>query len=219
MKVATPEMSQTEPPHVSASLVKLFSSYARGYARRHFHTLRILKSGLPPRDLQHSLVIFLNHASWWDPLICLLLAREFLTDHTSFAPIEKSMLKRYSFFKHLGFFGVESQTATGARHFLRSMRAILASSGNAVWITPQGRFMDVRELPLRLQKGLSDVRDTVAEHGFSSAGHRIHLLGPVAAGDFSFVWRHNYLPATTYRVPLKSGHGDLATRLRAFRTS
>ncbi len=154
MKVATEETSRTELPHVSSSLVKLFSSYACGYVRRHFHTLRILKTGLPPRDLEHSLVIFLNHASWWDPLICLLLAREFLTDRTSFAPIEGSMLKRYGFFKHLGFFGVESQTAMGARQFLRSMRSILASSRNAVWITPQGRFMDVRQRPLRLQKGL-----------------------------------------------------------------
>ena len=34
------------------------------------------------------------------------------------------------------------------------MRAILASRRNLVWLTPQGRFMDVRERPLRLQRGL-----------------------------------------------------------------
>ena len=218
MKVATPEMSKTEPLHVSASLVKLFSSYARGYTRRHFHSLRILKTGLPPRDLQHSLVIFLNHASWWDPLICLLLAREFLTDRISFAPIEKSMLKRYGFFKHLGFFGVESQTAKGARRFLRSMRAILASSGNAVWITPQGRFMDVRERPLQLQKGLGTFArqspNTVflplaIEYTFWEQS-RPEIL--VSFGD-PIICSHEP------RVPLRRGRDDLATRLNACRTS
>jgi 1-acyl-sn-glycerol-3-phosphate acyltransferase len=154
MKVVTQEASRAALPHVSSGLLKVFSAYTRGYARRNFHSCRILTTGLPPRDLARSLVIFLNHASWWDPLVCLLLSREFVADRTSFAPIDGSMLQRYGFFKHLGFFGVEQQTAAGARRFLRTMRAILASSRNAVWITPQGRFMDVRERPLRLQSGL-----------------------------------------------------------------
>jgi len=154
MKVVTQEASRAALPHVSSSLLKVFAAYTRGYARWHFHSCRILKAGLPPRDLARSLVVFLNHPSWWDPLVCLLLARKFYADRTSFAPIDGSMLERYGFFKHLGFFGVEQQTATGARKFLRTMRAILASSRNAVWITPQGRFMDVRERPLRLQGGL-----------------------------------------------------------------
>ena len=62
--------------------------------------------------------------------------------------------ERYGFFKHLGFFGIEPQTQRGARTFLRTTHALLASSLNAVWLTPQGRFVDVRERPLRLQKGL-----------------------------------------------------------------
>jgi 1-acyl-sn-glycerol-3-phosphate acyltransferase len=154
MKVVTQEASRAALPHMSSSLLKVFAAYTRGYARRHFHSCRILKAGLPTCDLARSLVIFLNHASWWDPLVCLLLSREFFADRTSFAPIEEAMLERYRFFQHLGFFGVEQQTATGARNFLRTMRAILASSRNAVWITPQGRFMDMRERPLQLQSGL-----------------------------------------------------------------
>lgn len=58
------------------------------------------------------------------------------------------------FFKYLGIFGVERNSTRGAMTFLRTMRAILASRRNLVWLTPQGRFMDVRERPLRLQRGL-----------------------------------------------------------------
>lgn len=131
----------------------LFAAYTRGYMRRNFHSLRILKDGLPSRDFSGPLVVFLNHASWWDPLVCLRLARQFFADCSSFAPIEEAMLERYGIFKGLGFFGVD-QSAAGTRRFLRTSRAILASSRNVLWITPQGCFMDPRERPLRLQRGL-----------------------------------------------------------------
>ena len=141
-------------PHVSAAVMKGFAAYSRRYVRRNFHGFRILKSGRPPHDSARPIVIYLNHAAWWDPLVCLLLSREFFPDRTSFAPIDSAMLKRYGFFKHLGFFGIEPQTQRGARTFLRTTHDLLASSRNAVWLTPQGRFMDVRERPLRLEEGL-----------------------------------------------------------------
>ncbi|MEP6821439.1 MAG: lysophospholipid acyltransferase family protein [Chthoniobacterales bacterium] len=112
-----------------------------------------MKDGLPPRDPARPVVIFLNHASWWDPLACLILARQLFPERTSFAPIEDSMLQRYKFFRHLGFFGVEP-SVRGALKFLRVSRAILSSPSNVIWLTPQGRFSDVRERPLRLQNGL-----------------------------------------------------------------
>lgn len=154
MKTATPAKQHAGQPHVSPGVLNVFAAYSRGYVRRHFHSLRILKRGSPPRDCEGPLVIYLNHAAWWDPLVCLLLAREFLATRTSFAPIESAMLRRYGFFKYFGFFGIEPHTAQGARTFLRTTHALLASSQNAVWLTPQGRFMDVRERPLRLEDGL-----------------------------------------------------------------
>jgi 1-acyl-sn-glycerol-3-phosphate acyltransferase len=141
-------------PRVSTAVMSGFAAYCRRYVRRNFHALRILKSGLPPRDSARPIVIYLNHASWWDPLVCLLLAREFFPDRKSFAPIDAAMLQRYGFFKHLGFFGIEPQTQSGARTFLRTTHALLTSSLNAVWITPQGRFVDVRKRPLQLEEGL-----------------------------------------------------------------
>ena len=154
MKSATQERSTEALPHVSAAVMKGFAAYSRRYMRRNFHAFRILKSGRPPHDSARPIVIYLNHAAWWDPLVCLLLSREFFPDRTSFAPIDAAMLERYGFFRHLGFFGIEPQTQRGARTFLRITHDLLASSCNAVWLTPQGRFMDVRERPLRLEEGL-----------------------------------------------------------------
>lgn len=148
------DSSRLPQPRISAGLLKIFAAYSRHYVRRHFHAVRVLKNKMP-RDCAQPLVIFLNHAAWWDPLVCLLLAREFFPQRNSYGPIDAAMLERYSFFRRLGFFGVEQNTVAGARDFLRNAQAILASSGNTLWLTPQGRFTDVRERPLRLQNGLS----------------------------------------------------------------
>lgn len=155
MKTAARAKAVAAHPHVSEHVMRAFAAYSRRYLRRHFHSFRILKNGQPQLDLARPLVVYLNHASWWDPLVCLLLSREFFTSRTSFAPIDAAMIERYGFFKHLGFFPVEQESPRGALQFLRNTHAILASSQNAVWLTPQGRFMDVRERPLRLQSGLA----------------------------------------------------------------
>ncbi len=154
MKTAMGAKPRAGQPHVSTGVMSVFAAYSRRYVRRNFHSLRILKSGLPPHDSARPLVIYLNHSAWWDPLVCLLLSREYFPNRTSFAPIDAEMFERYGFFKHLGFFGIEPRTPSGARTFLRTTHALLASSRNAVWLTPQGRFMDVRERPLRLEDGL-----------------------------------------------------------------
>lgn len=138
---------------VSEFWLKWFAAYNRRYLRRHFHSLRILKHGLPCLTNQ-STVIFLNHASWWDPLVCLFLAREFFPDRASFAPIDAAMLERYRFFKRLGFFGIEPGTVRGARSLFGTAEQLLGSSHNLLWLTPQGRFADPRERPVELQSGL-----------------------------------------------------------------
>ncbi len=157
MKLVTQTKPTAAPPRISAGLVQIFAAYSRRYLRRRFHTIRILKSGMPPRDLSRPVVIYLNHSAWWDPLVCLRLAQIYFADRASYAPIDAVALQRYGFFKRLGFYGVEQASARGAMTFLRTTRAILGSSQNVVWLTPQGRFMDVRERPLRLQRGIGEL--------------------------------------------------------------
>lgn len=170
MKTAETAARRATLPRVSAPMLRLFAAYSRGYVRRHFHSVRILRGAMPRRHCGRPLVIYLNHAAWWDPLVCLLLSREFFADRTSFAPIDAAMLERYGFFRRLGFFGIEQNSARGGLTFLRSAHAILAASRNALWLTPQGRFTDVRERPLRLQNGL----------GALAVGEREAMFVPLA---------------------------------------
>lgn len=154
MKTRTAATPAGERPKVSAGMLSVFAAYNRRYLRRRFHSFRVLREAPAPQVGSRPLVFFLNHSSWWDPLICLALSQIFYKTRASFGPIDAAMLERYSFFKRLGFYGVEPNSLRGTRQFLRTTRAILSSSNHAVWITPQGKFMDVRERPLRLQAGL-----------------------------------------------------------------
>jgi 1-acyl-sn-glycerol-3-phosphate acyltransferase len=153
-------------PFIRAGLLKGFSAYSRSYLRRHFHSIRILKTGLPLLDPSFPLVIYLNHASWWDPLVCLLLARHYFPSRNSFAPIDEAALKRYSFFRQLGFYGIEQKSVSGAMKFLQTTRGLLSSARNIVWLTPQGRFMDVRQRPLRFEGGLGKLASKLKNVAF-----------------------------------------------------
>lgn len=144
----------TTLPRISRPLLRWFTWYSRRYTRRHFHSLRVSLTGLPPEPRGLPLVIYSNHASWWDALACLVLKDEFFSDRTAFAPIDAAMLSRYKFFRRLGFFGVEQRTRQGAVQFLRTAEAALQSPQNLLVITPQGRFVDARERPIRFEAGL-----------------------------------------------------------------
>jgi 1-acyl-sn-glycerol-3-phosphate acyltransferase len=140
----------------SGTAVTWFSWYARRYVARHFHGMRVSREGLPA-DCEGPLIVYLNHGSWWDPLIALLLTQRYLAAREFAAPIDAAALKRYGILERIGFFGVEQGTWRGARQFLRTSEEVLKRERGAVCVTPQGRFADVRERPLRFAPGLGQL--------------------------------------------------------------
>jgi 1-acyl-sn-glycerol-3-phosphate acyltransferase len=141
-------------PTISPFLLNAFSRYAAWYVPRHFHAVRLLAASGPPAVDERPVVVYLNHPSWWDPLICLLLVRRFWPDRKHYAPIDAVAIRRYRFFQRLGFFGVEQNNAAGSLAFLRTARAILEQPAAMLWLTAQGQFTDVRRRPISLRPGL-----------------------------------------------------------------
>ena len=141
-------------PAISRPLLRWFTWYSRRYIRQHFHSLRVSLAGLPPDTRGLPLVLYSNHASWWDALVCLVAKQQFFPSHAAFAPMDAAMLKRYKMFSKLGFFGVEQGNRRGAIQFLRTAEAILQSPENILAVTPQSRFADVRERPVQFEAGL-----------------------------------------------------------------
>ncbi|HMP83694.1 MAG TPA: lysophospholipid acyltransferase family protein [Verrucomicrobiota bacterium] len=141
-------------PTISKPLLRLFTWYSRRLLRRNFHSLRVSLRGMPPPASGVPTVIYSNHASWWDPLVALMLAEEFFRNNDMFGPMDAKALEKHAFFKKLGVFGVELESFRGAKNFLRTARAILAQRGSVLWMTPQGRFADARERPVHFKPGI-----------------------------------------------------------------
>jgi 1-acyl-sn-glycerol-3-phosphate acyltransferase len=99
-------------------------------------------------------VIYLNHPSWWDPLVGLTIARQLLVDRRHYAVIDAVAFERYAFFRKLGFYGVEQGTRSGARTFLETSMRVLDVDRSTLWMTPEGRFCDPREPLPELAPGL-----------------------------------------------------------------
>ena len=150
-----------------AWLVRGFSKYVGWMLSRQFRAVRLSVRGWRPTErAPRPLVIYLNHASWWDPLLALWLATRFMPGRIHFGPIEDGQMKRYGFFKWIGIFGVEKGTGCGARRFLRVAQGLLARPEAVLWLTPQGRFTDVRERPVRFAHGLAHLAARIPDAHF-----------------------------------------------------
>jgi 1-acyl-sn-glycerol-3-phosphate acyltransferase len=137
----------------SRRAIGLFSIYLRWYVRRHFHCLRVANAGRIPPQAQ-PLILFCNHASWWDPLTAMLLAQTLLPEREHYAPMDETALTHYSIFRPMGFFPVDNASARGAAQLLRSGAQVLSRAGSVLWITPESQFQDVRQRPIVFRPGL-----------------------------------------------------------------
>ena len=148
-------------PTISVPLLGFFRHIVRGYFRRHFHAVRIsgtsrfIHNGSP-------LILYANHSSWWDPMVSVLLASKLMRGRRHYAPMDADALERYGLLKRIGIFPVEMKTRRGAVQFMRIGDEVLAAGG-VLWITPQGRFVDVRERPLEFKPGLAALATRTAQ--------------------------------------------------------
>lgn len=137
----------------SRLLLLLFSMSGRRRLRRGFRAVRMLRAERLRAAPAGPLVIYLNHPSWWDPIVCAELARTLLRSRQHRAPISEASLRQYPFFARIGMFAVQQKTLRGAAQFLRQSQAVLRAGG-VLWITAEGHFTDPRTRPTRLMPGL-----------------------------------------------------------------
>ena len=141
-------------PVPSKLLFRGFACYARRYVTGHFHGVRL--SGSSPGTFDGTpLIVYLNHPSWWDPMICIVLATTFFPGRSHYGPIDSAGLARYPILRRLGFFGIDPEGRRGAAAFLRYSESILADANSVLWITAEGQFTDPRQRPTRLRPGIA----------------------------------------------------------------
>ena len=219
----------TEVPTISRTLLRLFTAYSESYLGRHFGS--IFLSGPKPdfQPLNGPAVVYLNHASWWDPLVCLLLANRFTADRGNYAPIDAKALSQFRFFKKLGFFGVQKDSRRGVIQFLENSAAILGHEKSVLWVTPQGEFVDPRIRPVSLKGAIGQLPTLHPDlHFFPLAldyfftGVRLPSIAvrfgkPLAVSDLPFLDRHEW--TSKLAQALESSQETLAEEVTSRRIS
>lgn len=149
------------PARYSAVVAGMFERHARSLFRRRFHAVRFVSDTLPvlsdvaedPRPL----IIAMNHSSWWDPLVLLVLRREYLSDRVPLAPMDREQLEKFGFLRRIGIFGVDPDDGASLEAMGEYVGAHLRETERAAFmITPQGRFADPRT-PVRIRPGVSSI--------------------------------------------------------------
>ena len=163
----TREIAPAELTPPSPRLLSFFRLYLVWYVRRHFHAMRLANA--PRFPSASTLVVYLNHPSWWDPITILLLSNHLRPEADHYGPMDAKALERYGLFRRMGAFPVAAGKAEGVPQFLGSARLVL-EQGGVLWVTPEGQFTDNRTRPVTFKSGLS--------HLISQMG-RITLL-PIA---------------------------------------
>jgi 1-acyl-sn-glycerol-3-phosphate acyltransferase len=138
----------------SHRLLFLFRFYLYWYIGRHFHGMRVAHADRFPQT-DGPLIVYANHASWWDPLSFLIISRYLLPQADHYAPMDAAALKHYGFLRKLGIFPVEGGTTRGAAQFLHAARAILSTPRSVLWLTPEGQFTDMRTRPAVFRPGMA----------------------------------------------------------------
>ncbi len=138
-----------------------FGAYNRRLIGKRFCALRVdpalrgLCAGInnDPRPL----IVVLNHASWWDPLIVLAIGGLLMPARRGIAPIDADQLRRFAFFRKLGLFGIDPDDPASFPAMLAYVNEWFRSTPMpALALTTQGRFTDVRE-PIRNRPGAAAV--------------------------------------------------------------
>jgi len=143
----------------SATFDRLFRLYNRRLLKRHFAAVRV--AGLEiARSLDRRLpvICFGNHSCWWDGLIEYYIARELL-DVQPLLMMEERQLQRYRFFRYLGAFSVNRDSAREAYASVQYAASVCHRPGSWLWIYPQGVMRPNDARPLHFERGAAVVAE------------------------------------------------------------
>lgn len=135
-----------------------FRRYVRRFVRKNFNAVRVAGQSEISGLTAGPVVCFINHPGWWDPMTGVLMTDLFFPDRRFAAPMDAAALRSYPILERLGFFAVERETAGGVKDFLRTSRELLKNPQTILWMTPAGKFHDIRQ-PAAFMNGLSHLID------------------------------------------------------------
>lgn len=145
--------------HSRAGDALIYWALMRSAIWSHFARVWLRVEGLIPTPADGPLILYLNHPSWWDGYIALVLNRIVLGDRfQGFLMMDEHELRRYRFFSWSGAFSVNRQDARSALGSVAYISRLLAARRDrALAIFPQGEITPNDRRPLQMFSGLAHV--------------------------------------------------------------
>lgn len=146
------------PDAYSARFARFFGWWARDkIIAKKFHAVRVCmdnRTTLAELNTHPGPVLALtNHIGWWDPLFMLAMHITELPDRTLRAPMDAKQLERFRLFRKLGCFGIDPDEPASLPLMGDYVAEYFKTDPSpTLWVTPQGRFADVRE-EIRIRPG------------------------------------------------------------------
>ncbi len=99
------------------------------------------------------LLIAVNHSSWWDAVLPIVLSCKVLR-HDAYGIMEEKQLERYRFFTRAGIFSIDRENPRRALESLHYAAGLLRKTGRVLWMFPQGRILPNDRRPIEPEHGI-----------------------------------------------------------------
>ncbi|MCH8549926.1 MAG: lysophospholipid acyltransferase family protein [Balneolaceae bacterium] len=139
------------PARESAWFIFIFDYYVRLLFRRRFKNILIDQQYQPGNESRT--IYFLNHTSWWDGLIPLLLNQKLFRQNARAMMEDKQMLQ-HKFFSRIGAFSVNLEEPRSAVRSLRYAAESMKRTNSSLFIFPEGRVLPFSTEKPDFKKGL-----------------------------------------------------------------
>jgi 1-acyl-sn-glycerol-3-phosphate acyltransferase len=150
----------------------LFNVYVKNLFKRRFETVWINQQYHPSADAKT--VYFLNHTSWWDGLIPLVL-NTYCFNQQPRAMMEYEQIKKYPFFKKIGAFSVDQESP---RHIRASLRYALESMDRenaSLYLYPEGEIKPIGRA-INFKPGIGWLCNKLKNVDFVPIGIHMHTI-------------------------------------------
>lgn len=143
--------SEFIPAQESRWFIFVFDLYLRILFWRRFKNVWVDQNYKPDSDSKT--IYYLNHTSWWDGLIPLLLNRKLFRQHAR-AMMEDKQMQEYGLFKRIGAFSVNLENPKSAVRSLRYAVDSMRRPNSSLFIYPEGKIVPFSTKKPDFKKGL-----------------------------------------------------------------
>lgn len=131
--------------------IRIFRIYVKWLFRYRFKNVWLYQDYQP--DIASQSVYFLNHTSWWDGLIPLML-NEYVFKQKGRAMMEDIQMHKFHFFRYIGAFSVNRNNSRKTISSLRYALKSVQRNDACLFIYPEGKIVPDHGQKLHFEKGI-----------------------------------------------------------------